>query len=421
MIAVIVRLAISDRENKALLEQVRTDPLTGLGQPRRAADRPRRSSAPRRPTRSRSGAALRPQRLQALQRHLRPPRRRRAARRAGRRPAATRSATTASPTGSAATSSASSSPASTATRRRADPARRRCALDARARTASTSTPPGARRRFPPRPTTPREAMQLADVRMYAQKESRRASRADERTCGSSARAATPSRAESRPGGLGVGRVRAGAQRRAAGSRWCARPRPAPPPGPRRGRRASPPRRARPSARGRAAAPAARRSRPRRSPPAGSPRSGRGRAPRRSRASGPSRAPRGRRAARSAAPRGSVQARRNISAPARIASSGAAGAGVQRPGRDPLGQLRLDLLVDGLEELALAVEVVVEGAARDPGRAHDLLGADLRRSRARRRAGGRRRPGRRGSPRSARPGCVGREPACPAPTSSWISF
>jgi two-component system, cell cycle response regulator len=31
MTAVIVRLAMSDRENKALLEQVRTDPLTGLG------------------------------------------------------------------------------------------------------------------------------------------------------------------------------------------------------------------------------------------------------------------------------------------------------------------------------------------------------------------------------------------------------
>ena len=31
MIAVIVRLAISDRENRSLLEQVRTDPLTGLG------------------------------------------------------------------------------------------------------------------------------------------------------------------------------------------------------------------------------------------------------------------------------------------------------------------------------------------------------------------------------------------------------
>ena len=31
MIAVIVRLAVSVRENKSLLEQVRTDPLTGLG------------------------------------------------------------------------------------------------------------------------------------------------------------------------------------------------------------------------------------------------------------------------------------------------------------------------------------------------------------------------------------------------------
>jgi diguanylate cyclase (GGDEF)-like protein len=31
MVAVIVRLAIGDRENRALLEQVRTDPLTGLG------------------------------------------------------------------------------------------------------------------------------------------------------------------------------------------------------------------------------------------------------------------------------------------------------------------------------------------------------------------------------------------------------
>ena len=31
MVAMIVRLAISDRENKSLLEQVRTDPLTGLG------------------------------------------------------------------------------------------------------------------------------------------------------------------------------------------------------------------------------------------------------------------------------------------------------------------------------------------------------------------------------------------------------
>ena len=40
MIAVIVRLAISVRENKRLLEQVRTDPLTGLGNQGRPAGRP---------------------------------------------------------------------------------------------------------------------------------------------------------------------------------------------------------------------------------------------------------------------------------------------------------------------------------------------------------------------------------------------
>ena len=73
-------------------------------------------------------------------------------------------------------------------------------------------------------------------------------------------------------------------------------------GPRRGRRASPPRRGRRAGHGRAGAPAAARSRRRRSPPAGWPRPGRVRARPRSRASGPSRAPRGRRAARSVGPR-----------------------------------------------------------------------------------------------------------------------
>ena len=52
MIAVIVRLAISVRENKRLLEQVRTDPLTGLGN--RAGmqvdlERPLRASASEEP------------------------------------------------------------------------------------------------------------------------------------------------------------------------------------------------------------------------------------------------------------------------------------------------------------------------------------------------------------------------------------
>ena len=43
MIAVIVRLAISVRENRSLLEQVRTDPLTGLGSRGAPADRSRRA------------------------------------------------------------------------------------------------------------------------------------------------------------------------------------------------------------------------------------------------------------------------------------------------------------------------------------------------------------------------------------------
>ena len=50
MIAVLARLAMSVRENKRLLELVRTDQLTGLGQPGHAAGRPGGllSSAPRR-------------------------------------------------------------------------------------------------------------------------------------------------------------------------------------------------------------------------------------------------------------------------------------------------------------------------------------------------------------------------------------
>ena len=83
MTAVILRLAMSDRENKALLEQVRTDPLTGLAnRGRMQVDLPiwfGRASEER-PARL---LLLRPQRLQALQRQLRPPRRRRAADPAG--------------------------------------------------------------------------------------------------------------------------------------------------------------------------------------------------------------------------------------------------------------------------------------------------------------------------------------------------
>src|SRR5262249_34523698 len=58
------------------------------------------------------------------------------------------------------------------------------------------------------------------------------------------------------------------------------------------------------------------------------------------------------------------------------------------GGDRLEQLALDLLVDGLEQLGLAGEVVIERSARDARAAHDLLGAHagvaaLREHRARR--------------------------------------
>ena len=55
------------------------------------------------------------------------------------------------------------------------------------------------------------------------------------------------------------------------------------------------------------------------------------------------------------------------------------AGGHRGARGALGHLGLDLLEDGGEELALVGELVVEGPARHAGRAHDLLGADRRRS------------------------------------------
>ena len=45
MLAVIARLALSVRENKRLLEQVRTDHLTGLGNQGAAAGRPRSRAA----------------------------------------------------------------------------------------------------------------------------------------------------------------------------------------------------------------------------------------------------------------------------------------------------------------------------------------------------------------------------------------
>ena len=108
----------------------------------------------------------------SAQRHLRPPGRRRAADPAGTTSCATRSARTEPPTGSEATSSACSSPA---TRGRFD------AVDASGGGSADREWAGLRRRGllgrgddpGARPTSPTEALQLADVRMYAQKESRR--------------------------------------------------------------------------------------------------------------------------------------------------------------------------------------------------------------------------------------------------------
>ncbi len=110
MVAVIVRLAMGARENRRLLEQVRDRCADRPRQSRRHAGRPRRRSSP---TQLAPGGALhvRPQRLQALQRHLRPPGRRRAAGTARHATASRRSARTGAPTGSAATSSAPCSPA----------------------------------------------------------------------------------------------------------------------------------------------------------------------------------------------------------------------------------------------------------------------------------------------------------------------
>ena len=73
--------------------------------------------------------------------------------------------------------------------------------------------------------------------------------------------------------------------------------------------------------------------------------------------------------------GSLQASSQPSAPTRSPASGSVGARGHRGARRALGHLGLDLLEDRREQLALVGELVVERAARDAGRAHDLLGAD----------------------------------------------
>ncbi len=172
MIAVIVRLAMSDRENKTLLEQVRTDPLTGLGNRGRMQvdleGRCERASES-------NPASLLLFDLNGFKRYndtFGHPGRRRAAGPRSATPCARRSARTASPTGSAATSSACCS--TCAEERFDEVARKRGdeALTASGKGFEVSASWGAAA-IPGEATTPSEALQLADVRMYAQKESRR--------------------------------------------------------------------------------------------------------------------------------------------------------------------------------------------------------------------------------------------------------
>ena len=85
------------------------------------------------------------------------------------------SATTASPTGSAATSSASSSPARGSASRRSA-ARGGDGADHEPERASTSASSWGGATIPDDAASAHEAMQLADLRMYAQKESRRDAR-----------------------------------------------------------------------------------------------------------------------------------------------------------------------------------------------------------------------------------------------------
>ena len=89
-VAVMARTMLTFRDNVAMLrasrEEAQTDALTGLGN-RRALARVLERELPRATTRRAARArAVRPRRLQALQRHVRPPGRRRAARAARRQP-----------------------------------------------------------------------------------------------------------------------------------------------------------------------------------------------------------------------------------------------------------------------------------------------------------------------------------------------
>ena len=120
LLSVLGRLLLTFRAHQAVLERTRgeaiTDPLTGLGQPACAVGRAARASG-----RSRAGAddpgAVRPRRVQELQRQLRPRRRRRAAAAAGDRRSAPCWPLRPASIGWAETSSARCCPAVTGARR----------------------------------------------------------------------------------------------------------------------------------------------------------------------------------------------------------------------------------------------------------------------------------------------------------------
>ena len=141
------------------------------GQPPRAGQRPRRGAA-RAPSDERAARAraLRPRRLQAVQRQLRPSGRRRAARPPGRAPEGGDRRASAASTGWAATSSACSP--------RSRPARATSSLLLAAEALSDAGDAfeigcsHGLARIPAEAATPEEALRLADQRMYAHKADR---------------------------------------------------------------------------------------------------------------------------------------------------------------------------------------------------------------------------------------------------------
>ena len=141
------------------------------GQPPRAGQRPRDRAAPRRRSAPAHPRALRPRRLQAVQRQLRPSRRRRAARPPGRAAQGGDQRPRQRSTGWAATSSACSPPIAPGggDDARADWPPRRSATRA---TPSRSAARTAWRASPAEAATPEEALRLADQRMYAHKADR---------------------------------------------------------------------------------------------------------------------------------------------------------------------------------------------------------------------------------------------------------